>query len=125
MSIGTRIREARKSANMTQQQLAAKSGIKQATISELETGESAGSKYLASLADALGVSAFWLETGRGPRSTEAGGVRQNDAQMILAYEDEAGLLDLYRRTDDRGRFDIIKLALSECARVNKPGDADE
>ena len=122
MSIGTRIREARKSANMTQQQLASKSGIKQAALSELETGESAGSKYLASIASALGVSALWLETGRGPRSSGIEDERRKDAHMILAYDDEARLLDLYRRTDDRGRFDIIKLATSECNRVSGPDD---
>lgn len=116
MSIGTRIREARKSANMTQQQLADKSGIKQAALSELETGESAGSKYLASIAAALGVSALWLETGKGLRSSSE--VMTKDARMILAYDDEARLLDLYRRTDDRGRFDIVKLATRECDRVN-------
>jgi transcriptional regulator with XRE-family HTH domain len=120
MSIGSRIREARKSANMTQQQLADKSGLKQAALSELETGESAGSKYLASIAAALGVSALWLETGRGLRSPFEEADRKKEAHMILAYDDEARLLDLYRRTDDRGRFDIIKLAISEFGRVNKP-----
>lgn len=122
MSIGQRIREARKSANMTQQQLAAKSGIGQAALSELETGESNGSKYLASIAAALNVSALWLETGRGLRTADTDDSRKKEAHMILAYDDEAGLLDLYRRTDDRGRFDIIKLATNEFARVNRPTD---
>jgi DNA-binding XRE family transcriptional regulator len=39
MSIGTRIKEARRTAKMTQKELAAKVGVKQATISELETAE--------------------------------------------------------------------------------------
>lgn len=106
MSIGSRIREARKRAKMTQAQLAAKVGMGQGSLSELETGESEGTSLIASLAAALGVNALWLETGKGlpGDSTETRG-------------DEEGLLDLYRRTDDRGRFEIIKLALRECDRV--------
>ncbi len=65
MSIGTRIREARKRVKMTQAQLAAKVGMAQGTLSELETGESDGTSLVASFAAALGVNALWLETGKG------------------------------------------------------------
>lgn len=65
MSIGTRTKQARKAAKMTQAELASRSGLKQSTISDLEVGKSQGTTYLASLAAALGVSALWLETGRG------------------------------------------------------------
>ena len=65
MSIGSRIREARKNAKLSQNELALKVGVKQSTISELETGESAGTTVLASFASALGVNALWLETGKG------------------------------------------------------------
>ncbi len=120
MSIGTRIREARKSVKMTQAQLAKKVGMSQGTLSELETGESDGTTLIGSIAAALGVNALWLETGRGlagPEATsDAEDVRQ--AEMILAFKDETALLDFYRRTDDRGRFEINKLAARECARVN-------
>jgi transcriptional regulator with XRE-family HTH domain len=120
MSIGSRIREARKSAKMTQAQLAAKVGMKQGTLSELETGESDGTTLVASFAAALGVNALWLETGKGPKASDHA-QRIKDAHMILAYEDEEGLLDLFRRTDDRGRFEIIQLAISEVRRAaNEP-----
>jgi phage repressor protein C with HTH and peptisase S24 domain len=56
---------------MTQRELAAKVGIKQPTLSELETGESAGTTNLASIAAALGVSALWLETGKGDSTVRA------------------------------------------------------
>lgn len=69
MSIGTRIKEARRAAKMTQKELAAKVGVKQATISELETGESSGTTLIASFASALNVNALWLETGKGSPST--------------------------------------------------------
>lgn len=65
MSIGSRIKEARKAAKLTQKELAKKVGMAQASLSELETGESQSTTLVASLAAALGVSALWLETGKG------------------------------------------------------------
>lgn len=65
MSIGERIRAARKVAGMSQKALADKVGMKQPTLSELETGESAGTTYLPSIAAALGVNPLWLERGTG------------------------------------------------------------
>lgn len=70
MSIGSRIREARRAAKMTQKELAKKVGLAQASLSELETGESQGTTMIASFAAALGVSALWLETGKGPTTPE-------------------------------------------------------
>lgn len=118
MSIGERIREARKRAKLTQKQLATKVGISQGALSELETGESEGTTYVASFAAALGVNALWLETGKGLPGPGAVDVRrERTARMILAYDDEAALLDLFRRTDDRGRFEIVKLATREADRT--------
>lgn len=115
MSIGTRIRDARKRANMTQAQLAERVGMKQATLSQLETGDSAGTTMIGSFASALGVSALWLETGKGsPDSTASD--KEKSARMILAYKDEVDLLDLFRRSDDRGRYEILKFAAREANR---------
>ena len=65
MSIGLRVKQARKAAQMTQVELARRSGLKQSTISDLEVGKSQGTTFVASLAAAMGVSPLWLETGRG------------------------------------------------------------
>jgi phage repressor protein C with HTH and peptisase S24 domain len=65
MSIGTRLKQARKVVNLTQVELATRSGLKQSTISDLEVGKSQGTTYVASLAAALGVNPLWLETGKG------------------------------------------------------------
>ncbi len=70
MSIGSRIREARRAAKLTQKALAERVGMKQASLSELETGESQGTTMVASFAAALGVSALWLETGKGSMAPE-------------------------------------------------------
>lgn len=70
MSIGSRIREARRAAKLTQKALAQKVGMAQASLSELETGESQGTTMVASFAAALGVNALWLETGKGSMNGE-------------------------------------------------------
>lgn len=72
MSIGTRVKQARKAAKMTQVELAKRSGLNQSTISDLEVGKSHGTTYLATLATVLGVNALWLETGKGPMSHASG-----------------------------------------------------
>lgn len=71
MSIGARVKQARKAAKMTQIELAARTGLKQSTISDLEVGKSQGTTSVASLASAMGVSPLWLETGKGPMMIEA------------------------------------------------------
>lgn len=117
MSIGTRIRDARKRAKLTQKQLADRVGMQQATLSQLETGESTGTTMIASFAAALGVSALWLETGKGLSSQPAmTGAGEQKARMILAYSDEEDLLDLFRRSDDRGKLEILKFAAREAGR---------
>lgn len=65
MSIGDRVRRARKSAGLTQTQLGDSVGLKQATISDLEQGESRSSAYLVQIASACGVNAHWLASGEG------------------------------------------------------------
>jgi SOS-response transcriptional repressor LexA len=65
MSIGDRVRRARKHAKLTQEKLGKAVGLKQATISDLEKGDSRSSAYLAQIAHACGVDPYWLATGKG------------------------------------------------------------
>ena len=65
MTIGKRVRQARKAANINQTELAKMIGVTQATISDLEVRHAASSKFLVDIARALGVSALWLATGEG------------------------------------------------------------
>jgi len=63
-TIGQRLRNAREKRGMTQDQLAAESGIAQSTIQGIEDG-SRGKRpsSLIELAHALGVDAYYLKTG--------------------------------------------------------------
>lgn len=65
--VGVRLRHARKLRGLNQVQLAKLAGLKQASISEIETGESKGPRgvNLITLARALKVHPEWLATGRG------------------------------------------------------------
>lgn len=64
MELKDRIKQARKLAKLTQKELADKIGITQPSLSELETGKSLSTSYIASIARACGVDSFWLETGQ-------------------------------------------------------------
>lgn len=63
MTVGLRVKEARKKAGLSQLQLAEAIGVKQPTISELERGESQSSSYLIQIAQICGVNPNWLQTG--------------------------------------------------------------
>lgn len=104
-----RLRHARKHRGLTQVKLAQLSGVKQASISDLERGESKSFRgtTLVSLAKALNVSPEWLSEGRGsmerrdvPLSDEAITIaqawqrltpelRENVAKMILAMVEQS------------------------------------
>ncbi|MDW0357691.1 XRE family transcriptional regulator [Halomonas venusta] len=65
MTIGDRVKRARKHAGLNQRDLAKAIGITQPSLSELERGESRSSAYLIQIASACGVNASWLATGEG------------------------------------------------------------
>lgn len=105
MKIGERVRQARKEKRMSQGELAAKVGIKQPTLSELENGDSGSSSYLPSIASILGVSALWLQTGKGQRESNA--EQKDDAVELLKISE---LVALYVQATDSGRELILSTA---------------
>ncbi|CDU05708.1 hypothetical protein VCR14J2_390348 [Vibrio coralliirubri] len=95
MSFGARIALARRLQHnleqgkaMSQARLAELSGLAQSQISRLEKSQSSGSTKLIEIADALGVNAHWLRTGKGSPdkaslSSEEILQRQSDKQRSL------------------------------------------
>lgn len=65
LDIGSRVRKARKSAGLTQNELAKKAGSKQAVISDIENGRNKTSSALYDIAIATGVNPNWLLRGEG------------------------------------------------------------
>lgn len=87
-TVGLRIRHARKEMRkMTQPQLAAASGIKQPSLSELETGETKeiSGPVLISIAKALRVRPEWLVTGELPIGSDASAALTNDERELLEH----------------------------------------
>lgn len=107
MSIGSRIREARKARKWSQTELGTRCGLAQNTISELETGESQGTTYLARLASALEVSALWLETGKGVRDVTGTSFSPPGALDLRAQTAaELQMLMVYRSANELERKEI-------------------
>ncbi|RWA38958.1 phage repressor protein C [Xylella fastidiosa subsp. fastidiosa] len=70
MKIGSRIRAERENQGISRTELAKFAGIATSTLSDLELGHSRSTTALHKIAERLGVSAQWLETGRGEKSTD-------------------------------------------------------
>ena len=91
MTIGQRVKRARKHASLTQKELGDAVGVRQATISDLEKGESRSSAYLVEIAKACGVRAEWLATGTGNMELPTGEVRELRPR---SYSNELDLHDI-------------------------------
>jgi phage repressor protein C with HTH and peptisase S24 domain len=82
MSIGDRVKRARKRIGMNQKELASAIGIKQPTLSELERGESRSSAYLVQIAEACKVNPRWLATGIGDMLDASQPLPESNAEMV-------------------------------------------
>lgn len=70
-TIGSRLRQEREAQGIDRKAFAKATGIGYSTIAELERGGMQTSTKLRVIAEALGVSLSWLETGKGPKKLEA------------------------------------------------------
>src|SRR4051794_17696207 len=72
-TLAQRIRARRKALELTQEQLAKRSGVKQSTISLIESGQTLWLKgtTLLRLAAALGVTPEWINTGNEVGTSKA------------------------------------------------------
>ncbi len=84
-SLADRIKAARKHADLTQKDLAAKAGVSQPVISQLEKGENLQSVHLVKIASACNVRAEWLATGQGEMTDGSNSV----AEVIGTYSSGA------------------------------------
>ena len=68
-TIGSRVRSERERLGIDRTQLSKLTGVGYTTISELERGGMRTTTKLRLIANALGVSLEWLETGRGAKAS--------------------------------------------------------
>ena len=71
-TLASRVTAARKAADLSQQDLADRSGVGQSTIGMIENGDRKNPRNLLEIARALNVSADWLKTGRGEMTPYGG-----------------------------------------------------
>jgi transcriptional regulator with XRE-family HTH domain len=64
-TLSNRLTEVMKERQISQEHLAEKSGVSQATICKLRTGKSFSSRKISEIAIALGVNTNWLSLGNG------------------------------------------------------------
>ncbi|OAJ69022.1 helix-turn-helix domain-containing protein [Gluconobacter cerinus] len=93
-SLASRLKEIRELRGLSQSKLARLVGITPQAIQALESGSSAGSKHLASIAGALGVEALWLANGEGDKE-------RKPRRDLSDPSDAQPAGNLYFLTDDR------------------------
>ena len=92
MTIGDRIKEARQLRGLSRPQLAEAAKIKYPTLAGIENNDQTGTTQLPQIAEALGVSIRWLQTGKGPRdAAPARDHEDGDWIDIQAYAQAMGL----------------------------------
>lgn len=85
MSLGERLLMARKAKKLTQLELAKKSGLSQATVSDIERGRNQSTVEAPALAKALGISLDYLLTGK----------EQQEQISIIATEEDFAFIPFY------------------------------
>lgn len=108
-----RIRQARKSAGLSQAKLAAGIGVDRSAVAqwERETASAPTVGHLAQIAVATGVSFEWLATGRGAR--KIGGEGEEPPAFVLDYvaqsEIEERLLLAFRHLSAMEQVPVIAM----------------
>ncbi|WP_375174562.1 adenosylcobalamin-dependent ribonucleoside-diphosphate reductase [Pseudooceanicola sp.] len=84
-TFASRLKEARKNAGLSQEELAAKVGITKAAVSNAENGRSDTMRNLDALATALNVSPGWLQFGEAGTAPET--LASTDAEPLQPHGD--------------------------------------
>lgn len=99
-TIGQRVKAERKALRLTQKQLGEAVGLKGETIRDLELGRMASTTKLHRIADVLGVSVSWLETGKGAKTQRSqvaeGGVNYDVRQARAVRPDPVIMASAYK-----------------------------
>lgn len=83
MPLGERLKAARIERGLSQEKLGLAVGITKATVSQIEDGSIKRTTHVVRLAEVLGVSPKWLESGEG--SMDAGRLDLTQAEKHLVW----------------------------------------
>jgi len=115
-TLAKRVKLRRKQRGLSQGALAEASGLKQPDISKIELGLIQKTTAIARLADALGVSAKWLEFGTGsPEDPQPAELASEQVSLTLTDDAEVQLMMAMRTLmpDDRQRISAEIFAKAE------------
>lgn len=79
-----RLKATREEQELSQVQLALRSGVSQSTIANIESGRNQGSKYILAIARALDVRPQWLENETPPKRLFDSGMNESAAERAAA-----------------------------------------
>lgn len=91
-TVGARVRREREAQGISRPELAKRAGLGYSTLAELERGGMQTTTKLRAIAEALGVSQRWLESGKGAKASI-----QQPSQVVGL--DAAKLADLVETVD--------------------------
>jgi transcriptional regulator with XRE-family HTH domain len=115
--IGSRLRQSRKQAKLTQAALAKAVGTTRGYIAKLEQEKERiepGARLLFSIANYLGVSGWWLI-----------GSRNDPKPAEFLTDDEQELIEKYRKLDQKGKDAIRMIANESSALFGRLTEQDE
>lgn len=104
-ALGLRIRSERELRRMTQEQLADKANCSKGAVSQWEKGNVKNIRLerLFLVADALGVTARWLATGKGAKEPFSAALAGNDTLLLQ-------LINLYGQMSHDHRHELVRYA---------------
>lgn len=102
MTLGARLRQARKHAKLTQESLATRSGVSQQLISSLERDKQDSTVFVVELATACGVRPQWLASGEEPMVEEEGKPvreRANALALLASPRSQTALANIIKAAE--------------------------
>jgi transcriptional regulator with XRE-family HTH domain len=129
-TLGKRVRGRRQQLKMTQTQLATAAGMNQGDVSKIERGEIQQTTKVVQLAKALDCNPVWMATGDGEMTAAVGQperqgrtpLRKGDVFEALS-EEEATLMNAYRRMSDKDRQEVADDVAARAARAEREQQA--
>lgn len=116
MNFGERLKQARRHAGLTQQELAEKSYVKQGTISKIERGDTDSSTFTVQLSTACGVRSEWLAVGDGEMLNIVSATTQEEEVLKMIKKNPA-LLRLLKVAEPLAEYQIDSLVSTSTAFV--------
>lgn len=112
-TLAQRLKTARQERGISQAEAARRVGIKQPTLSSLESGESKTTVHIAKFAAVYGVSALWLGEGRGPKVTAQSEIDASIQAMSGQSADLPSLATVAKAIE--GVIAVAKAPLEACS----------